>query len=702
MTDIREHLAHKPLLFDGGMGTYYKAAPGADCEMANLTDPEGVKKVHAEYLAAGAQAIKTNTFGLPRMAAAQMPGWEELAEAGWKLACDAAAEKDAAVFADLGPAPDTEAAPASSAYGLVVQQFAALGAKNFLFETLSSDVGIVEAVKALRVAVPDAFVMVSFAVLPDGYTREGLLFRDLLRRMEQSGVVDAVGLNCVSAPGAMKKLVQSLGETLLPLSVMPNAGYPVVTRARVLYQGKPEYFAREMGQIAAAGVRILGGCCGTTPAHIAALRAELDALPQQTEAAPAAKLSTGTAPAVEKDDAFLRKLNAGEKVIAIELDSPRVADLSGYLDGARRLQAAGADLLTIADCPIAQARMDSSLVACRGHRELGRQTVALAHPPSVLSFSNIGGKFEGQGPLADFFDEISNDSFFGEKTWEKAESAMQKTVLQRALEKAELTPEDLDYILAGDLLNQCIGSSFGLRDFRVPFYGLYGACSTMGESLSLASLLIDGGYADRAAALTSSHFCTAERQYRMPVPYGSQRSPTAQWTATAAGCTLLSAQGPGPYITHVTCGKIVDQGITDPNNMGAAMAPAAYDTLRAYFADTHTGPADYDAIFTGDLGELGHEIVMDLFQQDSVDMTRNYEDCGMLLYDRDRQDMHAGGSGCGCSAAVFNGYLLTGLKQGRWRRILFAPTGALLSPTSSFQGESIPGICHLVCVSTER
>ena len=371
MTDIREYLAHKPLLFDGGMGTYYKAAPGADCEMANLTDPEGVKKVHAEYLAAGAQAIKTNTFGLPRMAAAQMPGWEELAEAGWKLACDAAAEKDAAVFADLGPAPDTEAAPASSAYGLVAQQFAALGAKNFLFETLSSDVGIVEAVKALRVAVPDAFVMVSFAVLPDGYTREGLLFRDLLRRMEQSGVVDAVGLNCVSAPGAMKKLVQGLGETLLPLSVMPNAGYPVVTRARVLYQGKPAYFAREMGQIAAAGVRILGGCCGTTPAHIAALRAELDALPQQTEAAPAAKLSTGTAPVVEKDDAFLRKLNAGEKVIAIELDSPRVADLSGYLDGARRLQAAGADLLTIADCPIAQARMDSSLVACRVHRELG-------------------------------------------------------------------------------------------------------------------------------------------------------------------------------------------------------------------------------------------------------------------------------------------------------------------------------------------
>ena len=371
MSDVRTLLKKRPLLFDGGMGTYYKGAPGRECEQANRLDPEGIRAVHRAYLAAGADAIKTNTFGLPRMAAAQDPEWEALADAGWKLAAEAAAGTDAAVFADLGPAPDTEAAPASSAYGLVAQQFAALGAKNFLFETLSSDVGIVEAVKALRVAVPDAFVMVSFAVLPDGYTREGLLFRDLLRRMEQSGVVDAVGLNCVSAPGAMKKLVQSLGETLLPLSVMPNAGYPVVTRARVLYQGKPEYFAREMGQIAAAGVRILGGCCGTTPAHIAALRAELDALPRQTEAAPAAKLSTVAAPEVEKDDTFLRKLDKGEKVIAIELDSPRVADLSGYLDGARRLQAAGADLLTIADCPIAQARMDSSLVACRVHRELG-------------------------------------------------------------------------------------------------------------------------------------------------------------------------------------------------------------------------------------------------------------------------------------------------------------------------------------------
>ena len=286
-------------------------------------------------------------------------------------------------------------------------------------------------------------------------------------------------------------------------------------------------------------------------------------------------------------------------------------------------------------------------------KRLGRQTVALAHPPSVLSFSNIGGKFEGQGPLADFFDEISNDSFFGEKTWEKAESAMQKTVLQRALEKAELTPEDLDYILAGDLL-------------------------------------------------TSSRFCTAERQYRMPVPYGSQRTPTAQWTTTAAGCTILGSDGPGPYVTHVTCGRIVDKGITDANNMGAAMAPAAYDTLSAFFRDTGYKPADFDLILTGDLGELGHAIVRDFFQRDGVDMGPQFQDCGLLLYDRKHQDMHAGASGCGCSASVLNGYLLRKMREGKWKTILFAPTGALLSPTSSGQGESIPSICHAVRLSAVR
>ena len=375
MIDVRAHLARKPLLFDGGMGTYYKAKPGTECEQGNLLDPAGVRKVHREYLAAGAEAIKTNTFGLPRMAAARQPDWQALARTGWKLAAEAAAETGAAVFADLGPAPDTEAAPAGSIYTAVARCFVEQGAKNFLFETLSSDAGVLEAVQAVKAQVPDAFVLVSFAVLPDGYTREGMYSKDLVRRMTESGIVDAVGFNCVSAPGAMRTLVQQLGSTALPLSVMPNAGYPVVTRTQVKYQGKPEYFAKELARIAAEGVRILGGCCGTTPAHIAALRAALDSLPAVEKAAPAVQVSTPEAPMVEKDDAFLRKLNAGKKVIAIELDSPKDADLTNYLAGAKRLQAAGADLLTIADCPIARARMDSSLVACRVHRELGLCTL---------------------------------------------------------------------------------------------------------------------------------------------------------------------------------------------------------------------------------------------------------------------------------------------------------------------------------------
>mgnify|MGYP004658639475 FL=1 len=371
MLDVRKLLAQRPLLFDGGMGTYYKAKPGQECEQANLTDPEGILAVHRAYLAAGADAIKTNTFSLPRLAAAQQPGWEQLADAGWQLAAKAAGETGAAVFADLGPAPDTENLPAAQVYLAVAKRFALLGARNFLFETLSTEDGVLEAIRALKQTVPEAFVLVSFAVLPDGYTREGRYCAELVRRMAQSGVVDAVGLNCVSAPGAMRALVQQLGDAGLPLSVMPNAGYPVVARAQVRYQGKPEYFARELSRLATEGVRILGGCCGTTPQHIAALRTALDALPETLPAAPAAKPAAAAKPAVETDDAFLRKLRAGQRVIAVELDSPKDADLTAYLEGARRLQAAGADLLTIADCPIARARMDSSLVACRVHRELG-------------------------------------------------------------------------------------------------------------------------------------------------------------------------------------------------------------------------------------------------------------------------------------------------------------------------------------------
>ena len=371
MLDVRKLLTRRPLLFDGGMGTYYRTKPGQECEQANLTDPEGILAVHRAYLAAGADAIKTNTFSLPRLAAAQQPGWEQLADAGWQLAAKAAGETGAAVFADLGPAPDTENNPAEQVYLAVARRFALLGARNFLFETLSTEDGVLEAIRALKQTVPEAFVLVSFAVLPDGYTREGRYCAELVRRMAQSGVVDAVGLNCVSAPGAMRALVQQLGDVGLPLSVMPNAGYPVVARAQVRYQGKPEYFARELSRLASEGVRILGGCCGTTPQHIAALRTALDALPETLPAAPAAKPAEAAKPVVEMDDAFLRKLRAGQRVIAVELDSPKDADLTAYLEGAHRLQAAGADLLTIADCPIARARMDSSLVACRVHRELG-------------------------------------------------------------------------------------------------------------------------------------------------------------------------------------------------------------------------------------------------------------------------------------------------------------------------------------------
>ena len=332
------------------------------------------------------------------------------------------------------------------------------------------------------------------------------------------------------------------------------------------------------------------------------------------------------------------------------------------------------------------------------NRKLGRQTFQPGSPPVIIGHGSAAGNKERSGPLSGCFDHTSADDTFGCKTFEQAESAMQGLALDAALKRAGLHTCDLDFLLAGDLLNQCIGTSFGLRDFNIPFYGLYGACSTMGESLSLAAMLIDGGFAGKAAAMTSSHFCTAERQYRMPVPYGSQRTPTAQWTATASGCVILGAEGNGPKITAVTCGKIVDKGISDVNNMGAAMAPAAYDTLAAHFQATGTGPEDYDLVLTGDLGVLGHQIVTEFFRQDGIDMSKNYQDCGMLLYDIEKQDMHAGASGCGCSASVLCGYLLRQMEANHLKKILFAPTGALLSPTSSFQGESIPSICHALTI----
>ena len=335
------------------------------------------------------------------------------------------------------------------------------------------------------------------------------------------------------------------------------------------------------------------------------------------------------------------------------------------------------------------------------NKRLGRQTVAFTNPPSIAAGSCVVGQKEGEGPLRKWFDYISDDSYFGHSSWEKAESVMLSKCFALCCDKARIPPSDIQYLFAGDLLNQCAGSTFAARDLPIPYFGVYGACSTMGETLALAATAIAGGSAAIAAAQTSSHFCTAERQYRSPLPYGSQRSPTAQWTATAAGCCILGTQSEGPYITHATRGQIVDMGVTDMTNMGAAMAPAAFDTLRAVFRDTGTTPKDYDLIVTGDLGAVGSDILTELFRREGTALD-NYTDCGLLLYDRKKQDMHAGGSGCGCSAAVLNGYLLEGMRQGRWRRLLFAPTGALLSPTSSFQGESIPGICHAVVFSRTK
>ena len=334
-------------------------------------------------------------------------------------------------------------------------------------------------------------------------------------------------------------------------------------------------------------------------------------------------------------------------------------------------------------------------------KRLGRQTTLFCDPVGVVSWASVVGRMEGNGPLGGSFDLVNEDSFFGQATWEQAEARMQGEALELALQKGGLKAEDVDCVFAGDLLNQNIGATFGLRDYGIPFYGVYGACSTMGESLSLAAMAVAGGSASMAAAQASSHFCTAERQYRTPLPYGSQRAPTAQWTATAAGCCIVSRASEGPYVTHITRGRIVDLGVTDMTNMGAAMAPAAFDTLQAVFRDTGTVPGDYDLILTGDLGDVGSRIVLELFARKGVAL-ENYTDCGLLLYDRKRQDMHAGGSGCGCSAAVLCGYLLPEMRRGRWRRVLFAPTGALLSPTSSFQGESIPGICHAVVLDRTK
>jgi stage V sporulation protein AD len=332
---------------------------------------------------------------------------------------------------------------------------------------------------------------------------------------------------------------------------------------------------------------------------------------------------------------------------------------------------------------------------------VGRYTIRLDGGAAVKGYASVAGKKEGEGPLSDQFDYVSDDNAFGEKTWEKAESRMQKDTVSRALNKAGVTPDTVDLIFAGDLLNQCIGSSYGLREFGIPFVGLFGACSTMAESLSMAALFLDNSAANVTMALTSSHFCSAERQFRTPLEYGGQRTPSSQWTVTGCGAIVLSGNGQGPFVKEVTFGKIVDLGIKDISNMGAAMAPAAAETLRAYFADTGARPDDFDLIATGDLGFIGFELTCDLLKKEGLTL-KNFTDCGMLIFDRERQDVHAGGSGCGCSAAVLCSHILNSMQKGKLREVLFIGTGALMSPTSIQQGESIPSVAHLVHLSVNQ
>ena len=337
----------------------------------------------------------------------------------------------------------------------------------------------------------------------------------------------------------------------------------------------------------------------------------------------------------------------------------------------------------------------------------GKQTYLFQHPAAVRSFAAIGSKREGEGPLGEYFDTINPDSTFGQKSWERAESRLHHDTVELAVKKAGLSYADLDCLLAGDLLNQCIGATFGVRELGIPYLGIYGACSNMAEGLLLASFLAESGLGHLGVS-TASHFCTAERQYRFPLEYGGQRPPTSQWTVTGGGAVVVTgpaAQQPGqagPWIQAAAIGTIEDKGIQDAANMGAAMAPAAAATILGFLSDTGTTPEDYDLILTGDLGQVGSDLLYELALREGVDLRPRHTDCGLLIYDRDRQDVHAGGSGCGCCATVLCSYILPALRAGRVKRVLFAATGALLSPTSTQQGESIPGIAHLICLTAQK
>ncbi|MBE7036540.1 MAG: stage V sporulation protein AD [Ruminococcaceae bacterium] len=332
------------------------------------------------------------------------------------------------------------------------------------------------------------------------------------------------------------------------------------------------------------------------------------------------------------------------------------------------------------------------------NKRIGKQTVLFHHPPVILGTGTVAGKKEGEGPIGKYFDVIADDNVLGAKTWEKAESEFAARAGREAFKNSGVNKEKIQYFFGGDLLNQCTGTSYGIREFGIPFIGLYGACSTMALGLSVAASYIDGGYADYCAAITSSHFCSAEKQFRFPLEYGGQRPPSAQWTVTGAACAVLGSKGDGPMIDCITNGKIVDKGITDANNMGAAMAPAAADTILKHFQDTGRTPDYYDLIVTGDLGAIGKSVVIDFLHEDGYDLSKNYNDCGLIIFDSKTQDTHAGGSGCACAGLTFCGYIYHLLKERKLKHVLLVATGALQSALAVQQGESMPGIAHAVSI----
>lgn len=330
-------------------------------------------------------------------------------------------------------------------------------------------------------------------------------------------------------------------------------------------------------------------------------------------------------------------------------------------------------------------------------QKIGKQTIKFDNPPTITQTASIVGPKETDGPLAKYFDQCLEDEFWGENSWEKAESKIIKETVNTLIAKSGIPSEKIDYCFAGDLLNQCISSSFGLRDLNIPFFGIFGACSTFVEGMSLSAIFAEAGM-EHVMCAASSHFCSAEKQFRFPLELGNQRTPTSQWTVTGAGAALISKNGSGPYITYITPGKIVDMGIKDANNMGAAMAPAACDTLITHLKDTERKPSYYDAIITGDLGHVGKSILIDLAESKGYNIKSNYNDCGVLIFDQQKQDTHAGGSGCGCCGSVFSGYFFKQLQDKKLKRILLIATGALTNSTSSQQGESIPGIAHAISI----